>query len=58
MGKILTEAAKGRPLSSTWGCTGGSICFRCDSRLTGVVVYYKDNGKCRYFIQMNLKRNS
>ena len=38
MGKMLTDVTKGRPLSGR-GCSDGNICFRCDSRLTGAVVY-------------------
>ena len=42
MGKMLIDATKGCSLSDS---SGGNICFRCDSRLTGAVVNRKDTVK-------------
>ena len=41
IGKMLIDATKG-VYYQVGGCSGGNICFRCDSRLTGTVVYRKD----------------
>ena len=61
MGKMRTYATKGHPLQ-VGGCIGGNICFRCDSRLTGAVVYRKDLIKADTFrsncVQKNLENHS
>ena len=41
IGKMLTNATEGRHYQ-VGGCSGGNICFRCDSRLIGAVVYRND----------------
>ena len=39
--KMLTDATRVVHYQ-VGGCIGGDICYRCDSRLTGAVVYHKD----------------